>query len=181
MFTKPLCILTMVVIKMVYRTRFVYFNPFLTITGKFLAAIGTLLYVSGWRECHSKLTEEMHIPLKPIQKANTLCHWRFFKLSNQQRLADQSIWYIEGNSAELTSSGKCQVFRVRAFGIVSKTECTAPLYHMVHPHPSKGPVWLQDRMYSFLASGSPIPMRGTSLTDFKTECSASLHVVYPHP
>ena len=48
-------------------------NTFLTITGTFLVTTGTLLYVVGSYERHSKLTEEMHIPLRPILKEDTLC------------------------------------------------------------------------------------------------------------
>ena len=46
----------------------VIFNSFLTMTGKFSVMIGTLLYVFDSHECHSKLVEEMHIPLRPIPK-----------------------------------------------------------------------------------------------------------------
>ena len=48
-------------------------NSFLMITGKILVMIGTLLYVIGSRERHSKLTEEMHISLGLIPKKDTLC------------------------------------------------------------------------------------------------------------
>ena len=47
------------------------FNSFLTITGKFSVMRGTLLYVFGSCERHSELTEEMHIPLRPLPKEDT--------------------------------------------------------------------------------------------------------------
>ena len=42
-----------------------------TETGKFPVMTGTLLYVFDPRERHSELTEEMHIPLRPIPKGHT--------------------------------------------------------------------------------------------------------------
>ena len=48
-------------------------NTFLTIIRKFLVVIRTLLYVFGSCECHSKLAEEMHIPLRPIPTEDSLC------------------------------------------------------------------------------------------------------------
>ena len=59
---------------------------------------GTLVYVSGSGECHYKLKKEMHIPLKP--KEDTLCRGRSYKLGNWQKLAYQTAWYMNGNSAE---------------------------------------------------------------------------------
>ena len=44
----------------------------LTITGKFPVTIGTLLSVFDSRARRSKLTQEMHIPLRPILKEDTL-------------------------------------------------------------------------------------------------------------
>ena len=83
------------------------FNAFLTITGKFPVTIGTLLYVFGSCERHSKLTEQMHVPLRPIPKEDTLRCRRFCKLGKSKKLEDPSIGYMECNSAEVTSSGKC--------------------------------------------------------------------------
>ena len=48
--------------------RTVRVNPFLMRTGKFSVMIGALLYVFGSRERHSNLTEEMHIPLRPLPR-----------------------------------------------------------------------------------------------------------------
>ena len=47
-------------------------NSFQTITGKFSVMTGTLLYVVGSRERQSKITEEMHIPLRPIPKEDSI-------------------------------------------------------------------------------------------------------------
>ena len=58
------------------------FNSFLTITGKIPVMTGTPLYVSSSRERHSKLTEEMRIPLRPIPKEGSLRRWRFYKLGS---------------------------------------------------------------------------------------------------
>ena len=57
--------------------------------------IGTLLYVFGSCERHSELTEEMYIPLRPIQKEDSLRRWRFYKLAKWQKLTDQSTWFME--------------------------------------------------------------------------------------
>ena len=63
--------------------------------------IGTLLYAFDSCERHSELTEEMHTPVRPISTEDTIRRWRFYKLGNWQKLADQSTWYMEGNSADL--------------------------------------------------------------------------------
>ena len=52
----------------------------LTKTGKLLVIIGTVLCVFGSYERRSKLTEEMHVPLRPIPK--TLFVVSFDKLGN---------------------------------------------------------------------------------------------------
>ena len=49
------------------------FNSFLAITRKFSVMIGTLLYVSGSYERHSKPTTEIYILLRPIAKRDILC------------------------------------------------------------------------------------------------------------
>ena len=53
------------------------------------------------------LRKEMHIPLRPLPKEDSLRRWRFKELGNWRTLADQITWYMEGNSAEFTSSGNC--------------------------------------------------------------------------
>ena len=68
---------------------------------KIFVMIGSLL-VFGSSEHHSKLTEEMYIPLRQIPKGDSLRCWRFYKLGNQQKLADQSTQYMEGIWAECT-------------------------------------------------------------------------------
>ena len=47
-------------------------NSILTMTGKFSVMTGTLLYFCGLYGIHFKLTEEMHTPLKPTPKKDTL-------------------------------------------------------------------------------------------------------------
>ena len=79
------------------------FNPFLTVTGQFPVMIGTLLYVTGSRECHSELTEETHIPVGPIPKGRHSSSLEF-PLTKQITVIGRPK---EGNSAEFTSSGKC--------------------------------------------------------------------------
>ena len=87
-------------------TRESILNSFLTGSEKFSVMTETLLYAPGSCERHSEFTEEMYIPLRPTPKEDTLHHWCFYKLGNWQKLADQSTWYLEGNSAEFTSSEK---------------------------------------------------------------------------
>ena len=68
------------------------FYSFLSVTGKLSLSVktGTLLYVFGSCECHSKPTKEMHISLRPIPKNDALPRWGFYKLGIWQKLADQS-------------------------------------------------------------------------------------------
>ena len=49
-----------------------HINSFLTIIGKFSVMVGTLPYVLDSCERLSKLTEEMHIHLRPIPEEDTL-------------------------------------------------------------------------------------------------------------
>ena len=49
-----------------------HFNSFLTITIAFSVMKGVLLFVFGWCERHSEVTEEMCIPLRPVPKGDTL-------------------------------------------------------------------------------------------------------------
>ena len=46
---------------------------------KISAMLGTLLYVFGSCERHSKLTEDVHIPLRPIPKEDNLRRLRFYE------------------------------------------------------------------------------------------------------
>ena len=86
---------------------FLLSNSFLMITGKFSVMMGALLYVLGLCECHSKLTDKMHIPLRPIPKGGIVRHWRFYKLGSWQELANLITWYVECNSVKFTLSRKC--------------------------------------------------------------------------
>ena len=45
--------------------------------------------------------KEMCIPCKPISKESTLDLWRFYWLSNWQKVADQSSWYMKGSWSSL--------------------------------------------------------------------------------
>ena len=75
-------------------------NSFLTITGK----------SPSWQELFSTLVVHANV-IPNLQKRckphwdryqrKTLRRWRFSKLAKQQKLADQSIWYMEGNLAEI--------------------------------------------------------------------------------
>ena len=51
-------------------------NSFLMINVKCSAMTG-VLYVVG--PCERQLTEEIHIPLRPTPKEDTLCRWCFYK------------------------------------------------------------------------------------------------------
>ena len=44
--------------------------------------VGTLLYVFGVVERHSKFIKEMYIPLRPISKEDSLRRCIFYKLDN---------------------------------------------------------------------------------------------------
>ena len=61
----------------------------------------TLLYVSGSRECHSKLTEEMQIPLRPVPREHSSSLMLLYMLDKSQKLANQSTGSMEGISAIL--------------------------------------------------------------------------------
>ena len=50
------------------------------ITGKFSVMIETLLYVLGSCERHPELTEEMHIPLRPIPQEDFLGYDRNYSV-----------------------------------------------------------------------------------------------------
>ena len=58
-------------------------NSFLPSTGIFPVVTGTLLCVSGSCERHSKLTKELHIPLRPIPKEDS--SWLTFLSTGQLR------------------------------------------------------------------------------------------------
>ena len=79
---------------------------FLMVTGAFRARIGSLLYIASSLDHHCEL-KEMYIPLKSIPKEDTLHRGCFFQQGKWQKLADQSTWYMEGNSAGFASPGKC--------------------------------------------------------------------------
>ena len=82
-------------------------GKFSDMIGKFSDMIGTLPYVVGSCRCHSILTKEMYISLRSTPKEGTVRRWRFYKMGNGQKLADQVTRNMEGNSAEFASSGKC--------------------------------------------------------------------------
>ena len=90
-----------------------YFNSFLRETRKILDITRILLDVSVHVNVilNFKLRMyEMYIPLRPTPKRDTLLCWSFYKLGNWQKVADQTAWCTEGNSAEFTSSRNLILF-----------------------------------------------------------------------
>ena len=57
-------------------------------------------------ERHFKLTEEMHIPLKPTPKEDTVRLWPFYKLGNLQKLADLVLDTFKVTQLKLLSQEK---------------------------------------------------------------------------
>ena len=70
---------------------------------KFSVLVGTLLYILGSCESHSKFIKELFIPFGPIPKENALRHWLFYKLRNQQRRIHSIIGFTCGFTISVIS------------------------------------------------------------------------------
>ena len=90
-------------------------KSFPTVTGKFSVMKVTRLYVFGSCERHSKLTEEMHIPLRPTPKTLFVVDASTNRLTNrncQTRLlgtwkVNSSVYFVEKVLREILAFFVC--------------------------------------------------------------------------